>query len=376
MGAATTLALATAAGAAVMKVPQAKGPASAGSTEAGRVERVNQKVSYLDGQSSATFHYPGAEYIKVHFANLLVLPGDYLTVSNADGSEEHRVTRAGWAMSVTGETAKVQLHRANLLSNIVAQLGVTIDEISRGFTEPERQAAAKRSRERKSRDESICGNDDKADAICYKTADPVLYRRSKAVARLLIKGTELCTAFRIGAQNRLLTNFHCIGTAQEAADTEVWFNYQCAVCGGYEVFQPTKVWLSQVLASDDTLDYTLFSVTNFELVQKFGFLELDVRRPAQGEQLYIPQHPTGAPAMIAVSSDQDRAGNCAVDNPAYDGYDTDTDVSYYCDTEGGSSGSPVLSRATNKVVALHHFGGCPNSGVRMERIFTKIQSLI
>jgi V8-like Glu-specific endopeptidase len=65
-----------------------------------------------------------------------------------------------------------------------------------------------------------------------------------------------------------------------------------------------------------------------------------------------------------------------VENPAYDGYDTDTDVSYYCDTEGGSSGSPVLSRSTNKVLALHHFGGCPNSGVRMERIFTQIQSLI
>ena len=116
--------------------------------------------------------------------------------------------------------------------------------------------------------------------------------------------------------------------------------------------------------------------TDFDLVQKFGYLELDLRRPGQGEELYIPQHPTGAPAMIAVASDRDQAGNCAVDNPAYDGYDTDTDVSYYCDTEGGSSGSPVLSRLTNKVVALHHFGGCPNSGVRMERIFTQIQSLL
>lgn len=373
MGTITTLALATAAGATVMDTKPS--PVS-GAAEAGRVERVNRQLNYLDGQNQAIFHYPGAEYIKIHFASVLVLPGDYLIVSNSDGTEEHKVTKPGWAMSISGDMAKVQLHRTNLLGDVVAQLGVTIDQVSRGFTEPEREATAKKSRERKSREESICGNDDKADAVCYKTSDPVLYKRSKAVARLLIKGTELCTGFRVGAENRLLTNYHCIGNAEEAADTEVWFNYQCAQCGGYEVFRPTKVWLSQVLASDSTLDYTLFSVTDFDLVRKFGYLELDVRRPDKGEELYIPQHPTGAPSMIALSSDRDGTGTCTVQDPAYDGYAEDTDVSYYCDTEGGSSGSPVLSRVTNKVVALHHFGGCPNSGVRLERIFTAIQSLL
>jgi V8-like Glu-specific endopeptidase len=60
----------------------------------------------------------------------------------------------------------------------------------------------------------------------------------------------------------------------------------------------------------------------------------------------------------------------------YDGYARDSDVSYYCDTAGGSSGSPVLSRVTNRVVALHHFGGCPNSGVRADLIYAKIKNLI
>ena len=49
-----------------------------------------------------------------------------------------------------------------------------------------------------------------------------------------------------------------------------------------------------------------------------------------------------------------------------DGFIANSDVSYYCDTQGGSSGSPVISRVTNKVIALHHFGGCPNSGVRAD----------
>jgi lysyl endopeptidase len=297
---------------------------------------------------------------------VLLLPGDYLTVSSPDGTESHTVSKPGWAMSVTGDTVNVKLHAANgVASSLVAGLGATIDRTARGLTAAERDAERKSSR----REESVCGNSDESrDAVCYRTSDPVPYRRTKAIARMLIKGTELCTGFRIGKGNRMLTNHHCVATSDEAADTEVWFNYQCAECDGYAVFRPTKVWLSQVIASDKTLDYTVFSVTGFEAVEKFGYLELDVRRPAVGERLYVPQHPGGEPTRIAMT-------NCAVEDNAYEGYGADTDLSYYCDTAGGSSGSPVLSRDTHKVVALHHFGGCPNSGVRIDRIYQQIQGL-
>jgi V8-like Glu-specific endopeptidase len=70
------------------------------------------------------------------------------------------------------------------------------------------------------------------------------------------------------------------------------------------------------------------------------------------------------------------SGNCAVDDPSYNGYDLHTDVSYHCDTEGGSSGSPVISRETNRVIALHHFGGCPNSGVRIDLIYRQVSGLL
>ena len=36
------------------------------------------------------------------------------------------------------------------------------------------------------------------------------------------------------------------------------------------------------------------------------------------------------------------------------------DISYSCDTEGGSSGSPVISHTTHKVIGLHHCGGACN----------------
>jgi hypothetical protein len=171
----------------------------------------------------------------------------------------------------------------------------------------------------------------------------------------------------------MLTNHHCFTGSSEAANTEVWFNYMCAECGGYDVFRSTKVWGGSVLKTDDRLDYTLFTVSDFAAVQKFGYLEFDLRRPKAGEELYVPQHPGGDPTVIAMSGGR---GQCAVDDPAYDGYDTATDISYHCDTAGGSSGSPVLSLTTNKVLALHHFGGCPNSGVRIDLINAEVAKLL
>ncbi|MFI5840409.1 trypsin-like serine peptidase [Catenuloplanes sp. NPDC051500] len=378
----------------------------------GTVETVDRALGYVDDAARrTTLRFPGAEYVKVHFSRMTLLPGDYLTVSDPAGRESHRyqgVTRdavsgltravlnpdepaasgARWAMSVSGDTAVVELHTTSAdplgLHTAFGGLGVGIDRVARGYTRPERVEAAhelERARELEpgpagpGREESVCGGDEKSDAACYKSTDPMAYTRSKAVARLLINGTELCTAWRIGAQNRLVTNNHCFATSKDAYNTEVWFNYQCAKCGGYDVYQSTKVWGDKVLATDKTLDFTLFTVESFASVQKFGFLTLDTARPTAGTQLYIPQHPAGDPTAIAMSSGE-RGSNCAVDNPGYTGYAAASDVSYFCDTEGGSSGSPVLSRKTNKVVALHHFGGCPNSGVRADLLNARIKSLI
>jgi hypothetical protein len=196
------------------------------------------------------------------------------------------------------------------------------------------------------------------------------------VARLLINGVELCTAWRVGVNNRLLTNNHCVASQQDIRRSEVWFNYECATCGGFEVLRSTKVYGDRLIATGGTLDYALFSVRDFESLAKFGYLELDPRQPAPGEELYIPQHPRGLPTMIAMDDPGERRGLCAVDDPSYYGYAANTDVSYFCDTEGGSSGSPVISRATNRVVALHHFGGCPNSGVRIDLIYAEISQLL
>ncbi len=366
-------------------LPESAGaPAVTGRQKVGELVSISKLLGYVGAPRKETFRYPGASYVKLHFSRMMMLPGDYLTVSDASGRESYRydapkVLNGGavdkWAMSITGDTAVLELHRAADplgATSLLGRLGVQVDQVARGFSKAEQKTAAPR---RTGREESVCGGDQSTDAVCYRSADPVAYTRSKAIARLLIDGTELCTGWRIGPANRMLTNNHCFDNSAAAYDTEVWFNYQCARCGGYEVFRPTKVWGDRVLATNRTYDYTLFTVENFAQVRKFGHLALDTVRPANGQELYVPQHPAGEPTRIAGAKGE-RAGTCSVQDNAYDGYARDSDVSYFCDTAGGSSGSPVLSRRTNKVVALHHFGGCPNSGVRADILYAKLKSLL
>jgi lysyl endopeptidase len=363
--------------------------AAQGRQKVGELLPVGRLLGTLGGPQRETFRYPGASYVKLHFDRMTMLPGDYLTVSDAKGEESYRyeaptaLTTAPvdkWAMSVTGDTAVLEVHRAGggVVGSLLGNLGVNVDKAARGFSRSEQKGvpeATLTAPGRTGREESVCGGDQSTDAVCYRSADPVAYTRSKAIARLLINGTELCTGWRVGARNRMLTNNHCFDNSAAAYDTEVWFNYQCAQCGGYDVFRPTKVWGDRVLATNHVYDYTLFTVEDFGQVQKFGYLTLDTARPAKNQELYVPQHPAGEPTRIAGALGE-RAGTCSVADNAYEGYAENSDVSYYCDTEGGSSGSPVLSRKTNKVVALHHFGGCPNSGVRADLLAAKLKSVL
>ncbi|HCU51628.1 MAG TPA: hypothetical protein DGG94_17815, partial [Micromonosporaceae bacterium] len=87
--------------------------------------------------------YPGATYIKVHFASLRLAPGDYVTVTDPTGREVytyHGVATAGdsshtlhgrpgfAAMSVDGEVAVVTLHASTPGS------AARIDGYWRGYT--------------------------------------------------------------------------------------------------------------------------------------------------------------------------------------------------------------------------------------------------
>lgn len=223
---------------------------------------------------------------------------------------------------------------------------------------------------------ATCVND-KRSVACYAATDPTTVERSRPVARLVLARGSNCTAWRVGPNNHMFTNQHCIRTADEAASAEVWFNYQATACGGTTSGTVVKVTGASLLKNHGSLDFALFTVNNFASIQQFGYLGLDVRTPVQNEEIFISQHPGGRLKELAVVSDHVGGARCRIDEALHDNlWGTLSDTAYRCDTEGGSSGSPVIARNSNRALALHHvtYGSCLNGGVQFAYIWPQVSS--
>ncbi|MCW8346729.1 PKD domain-containing protein [Vibrio sp. ZSDZ65] len=338
----------------------------------------------LEGETNTlSFSEPGASFIKVHFSQVSLPDGAVLEISDPERDEVYQYSRTHntprtwdsnrgddgihqfYAMSIEGDAVEIRL----VASNVKEQASVTVDYLQVGLPVEQVEQVINLG---PAGEESICGSDNKQPAACYANSYSNEYQHSKPVARLLIGGRSLCTAWRVGPDNTMMTNNHCIESAAEAANTEVWFNYQLASCNGAKA-STVKVQANQLLETGTTLDYTLFNVNNFAAIQSFGYLGLDPRIPSQSETIYIPQHPGGRLKELGVVMDTSGT-RCQVDQPVIDGRGAGTDAGYLCDTEGGSSGSPVVALRSNKVIALHHLGGCYNKGAHISKIWPKIAS--
>ncbi|MGH3648562.1 MAG: proprotein convertase P-domain-containing protein [Micromonosporaceae bacterium] len=344
-------------------------------TTGGELRTVASSLTYAGRRQ--VLRHPGATYVKMHFASLRLRAGEYVTVSNPDGTESYRYTgdRATssdftvdgpgfWAMSIDGDTAIVTVHSTRRSPGTVA----TIDKLWRGYDKAEIAAHNPSIM-------SVCGTDARRDVVCYQSSHPTEYAKGNAVARLLISGGGLCTTWRVGNTNRMLTNSHCFNTQSAVSGSEMQFNYQCATCGGNNPGAGTKVSGATLIKTSGDggggLDYTLYSVNNFSSITQFGTLYLHTREATTGERIYIPGHGDGRPKRLSIYEDSQGGALCTVKNAKSDSYN----MGYSCDTSGGNSGSPVLA-ADHKVIALHHLGGCPNEGARMALIYPLISGLI
>ncbi len=342
-------------------------------------EKLNSdfKIGYDQAGTPVTFHHSGADHLKLNFGELNLAPGDTVTVSSPDGNQVYTYPNDPmtsdedglWALTIFGDTAILTLNRNSDTALDGNYEGVSVGKYWRGFTKEEIDQANPVP-------ESICGSDDKRDAVCWSNDFPKEFEMADAVARISFGG-GLCTAWRVGpsANNDLMiTNNHCIDNQNGVNATEVWFRYQNTSCnGGSTTANRVIVTGNQFFTTDDPLDMTLFSINNAGSVAEMGYLSIDTRRIQNGHVIYIPQHPGGRPKEMAIFDDQNGGQRCRVDN------NNDTggrDLGYFCDTEGGSSGSPVLALDTHQVVALHHFGGCTNSGARADRFYPLIDQWV
>jgi lysyl endopeptidase len=358
-----------------------------GQTVVGELRTVDGSLSYAANGHRQVLTHPGAQYVKVHFDSLRLAAGESVTVASEDGSESYTYRsdptitgRAGnadfttdgargfWAMSVEGDTAIVTLNTSRRAGSEVA----SIDKFWRGYTEAEIDAQNPAI-------ESVCSTDARRDVVCYQTSHPTEYAKANAVARTLSNGSLHCTAWRVGNTNRMLTNNHCIASQSELNGIEAQFDYQCATCGGNNPITPTKVSGATMYETSGDggsgLDYTVFSVNNFETIQSFGTLYLDPRAPVAGERIYIVGHGDGDPQELSLynNTQGQTSDYCTVNNATTPGATHNFD--YMCDTSGGSSGSPVFS-ADHKVIGLHHLGGCPNEAAKISLVYAEISDLI
>lgn len=201
----------------------------------------------------------------------------------------------------------------------------------------------------------------------------VLRRVARPVGRLDIryeKGMSTCTAFVV-ADRQILTNFHCIpGVGKHGNVLEA-----SLLMGFYSQTDVRSVKRYQVelkpSAFDRELDFSLLRVRG-SLKAEWGLVSLKDRDPLPGESLLIVHHPLGLPLHVT-------RGRCRAASPTPV---SETEIFHTCDTEGGSSGSPIMTADGTGVLGLHFSGvfgkSAFNRGKRLTAILNEhdaVQSL-
>ncbi|ARV08641.1 hypothetical protein BTO05_02920 [Winogradskyella sp. PC-19] len=328
---------------------------------------------------SKEFRSTGSGYIKLYFENFDLNTGDFLKIYGAVSGEEIIYTGSGkvinsnqtldkfWSKTIWEDHIIVELHSQNGNGNhygfdiTKVAYGYPIDKISGAFEISSQQL------------ETVCSGDEREQAACYDGTE--IGRKSNAICRLLIGGASLCTGWLIGTEGHIMTNNHCIGDAASAANTEFLFNFRNSDCSGLNSDVSDLVASSSTfIQTNNALDFTLVQLP-VNPTNTYGYLSLASTPPAVGERIYHPQHPGGRRNEIAVFTDT---------NPGPNGYTVVTNagdggarVEYFHDTEGGSSGSPVLRYSDHLVIGLHNTGGCPNGAAgRSDEIINALGSII
>ncbi|CAL2055186.1 trypsin-like peptidase domain-containing protein [Tenacibaculum sp. 190524A05c] len=310
------------------------------------------------------FYSKNSTYVKLYFQNFDLAPGDFVEIIGSNTKEkviyggqgkivDDKMTMISdfWSQVIFDDKVEVKLYS---MGNPSYHNGFDISKVAYGFT---KEKIVKQFNANDPQQRSICSSDNKERIECYNGTD--MYEKAKAVCRLIIGGSSSCTGWLLGSEGHLMTNNHCIGSASAAQNTDFIFNYQYAGCtGSASATSQTVAQSATFIKTSSSLDYTLVKLPT-NPTSTYGYLSLSSAVAAPGDRIYIPQHPGGRRKEISVKTDVDAtAGGFSRVFQSSSG--SGQQVRYYADTEGGSSGSPVLDYNSNLVIAIHNTGGCPN----------------
>jgi lysyl endopeptidase len=328
---------------------------------------------------------PGAEFVRVHFKNVSLAPGDYLTVSSPDGLQTWTYTGRGphndgaiWAFAIDGDTAVVRVHGGRGAGH-----GYQIDAVGHGTVGlgPKNGPTP----------EVVCGTEGREPIACHPEASAA----SNPTARLLfVSGgfQYLCTGELIAGSNAstLITNNHCINNQTETSSLQARFNYQKTTCTGntdaassdYAGGTFLKTNTEKKRGNKGGLDYTLLTLQgNPEAT--WGEIQGTTKSVAVNDTIWFVQHGGGNQKTIGFYEDANHSSLCHVNaiNQTYGQSASGSQTGYACDSEGGSSGSAITDPNTGHAIALHHYGGvssnpCLNSGTAFSRICADAGALL
>jgi hypothetical protein len=169
-------------------------------------------------------------------------------------------------------------------------------------------------------------------------------RWARSVARLRFLGDNgkgyVCTGFLI-SPDLFITNHHCPQTESEWRSSVVEFDFDSSGA------TPVTAHFKEFITSNSDLDFAIYRLDRNLNRQP---LLLDPTAPEEDKDLLIIQHPGGQPKQVSIK-------DCIVRGKQLQGVTpTQTDFGHRCDTEGGSSGSPVQDLQSGRVIGLHHLG--------------------
>jgi len=285
----------------------------------------------------------GANFMRLHFTDIRDIAKKQYCVVVRDGQYGLKLTYEGkefsrghdfWGNAVKGDRVTVQV----LADSLPLQLHFTVKEVA--F-----QSSAQAKVESIFQDEPAW-----QDIQVLPARSPAILKNARAVAKITFideDGTESCTGFMI-SRDHFVTNDHCISSEAECSSAEILFGYEKQMDGSAEWQE--SFHCVKVVSHDQKLDASILLLDGAAgRSDKWGSVSLSNRAPLKGESLYIIEHPNGEPKVLIEKG-------CAVSTVNAPGeFGGNSDFGHTCDTEVGSSGSPVFD-STHGVIGLHHLG--------------------
>ncbi len=320
---------------------------------------------------------PNATFLKAHLVDVNLQAGDVLRLISKSGQIVEEIRGRGpkdqgtfWALSAFGDELLLEFRFNGEYSKAPFRIDQVIlgDPVVLELSTPE----------------SVCSPEHFDDVVCYDSDSGKWDNVLASVGVMSVGGNPVsalwCSGANVSPNNYVLTNAHCITSQASCDSSEFVFKFYRTGCnngspvnGDWEGFRcddvvATKPFISCDQGLDD-LDYALCSVIG-DPAATYGFATPDPVSLTDGEDIYIVQHPSGRPHEITHGGGL----NVDVDGTVLRYYDT-------LDTEGGSSGSPIFRESDDKLIGLHHCGGCStpgtgNRGMLMSDIYPEISSFL